>query len=91
VQLLAREIDGTAFRLIGIGVSGIEPASGSDPVDLLEPQIARRAAAERAIDRARARFGKNAVIRGKLYRRSPDRRKTTTGDGRQEGQEGKDE
>jgi len=91
VQLLAREIDGTAFRLIGIGVSGIEPASGSDPVDLLEPQIARHAAAERAIDRARARFGKNAVIRGKLYRRSPDRRKTTTGDGRQEGQEGRDE
>ena len=24
VQLLAREIDGTAFRLIGIGVSGLE-------------------------------------------------------------------
>ncbi|MDR3474607.1 MAG: DNA polymerase IV [Devosia sp.] len=86
-QLLAREIDGTAFRLIGIGVSGIEPAGDSDPVDLLEPQIARRAAAERAIDRVRTRFGRDAVIRGKLYRRSSDRSRTETGPSRQEGKE----
>jgi len=69
VQLLAREIDGTAFRLIGIGVSGISEADGIDPVDLIEPGIARRAAAERAIDRVRDRFGRDAVIRGKLYDR----------------------
>ena len=87
VQLLAREIDGTAFRLLGIGVSGIEPATGSDPVDLLEPGIARRAAAERAMDKVRTRFGKEAVIRGKLYRRSPDRPKTETGPSRQEGKD----
>jgi DNA polymerase-4 len=66
--LLAREIDGTAFRLIGIGVSGLEPASGIDPVDLLEPGIARRAAAERAIDKVRSRFGRESVVRGRLYR-----------------------
>lgn len=69
MQLLAREVDGTAFRLIGIGVSGIAEAKGDDPVDLLEPQIARRAAAERAMDRVRGRFGQDAVIRGKLYDR----------------------
>jgi len=69
MQLLAREIDGTAFRLIGIGVSGISKADGIDPVDLIEPGIARRAAAERAIDRVRDRFGRDAVIRGKLYDR----------------------
>ena len=69
LQLLAREVDGTAFRLIGIGVSGISEAKGEDPVDLLEPQIARRAAAERAMDRVRSRFGQEAVIRGKLYDR----------------------
>jgi DNA polymerase-4 len=69
VQLLAREVDGTAFRLIGIGVSGIAEAKGEDPVDLLEPQIARKAAAERAMDRVRGRFGQDAVIRGKLYDR----------------------
>jgi DNA polymerase-4 len=90
-QLLAREVDGTPFRLLGIGVSGILPASGSDPVDLIEPQVARRAAAERAIDKVRLRFGREAVIRGKLYRRSPDRPTSTTGEGRQDGQKGKDQ
>jgi DNA polymerase-4 len=68
-QLLAREMDGTAFRLIGIGASGLSAASGVDPVDLIEPEIARRAAAERAMDRVRSRFGRDAVIRGKLYDR----------------------
>jgi DNA polymerase-4 len=73
VQLLAREIDGTAFRLIGIGVSGIDTARGADPVDLLEPAIARKAAAERAMDRVRTRFGNEALVRGKLYKRPPGR------------------
>ena len=68
-QLLAREMDGTAFRLIGIGVSGIAPADGRDPVDLIEPAIGRRAAAERAMDRVRERFGRDALVRGKLYDR----------------------
>jgi DNA polymerase-4 len=81
-MLLAREIDGTAFRLIGIGVSGIAAASGGDPVDLIEPHIARRAAAERAMDQVRHRFGRDAVVRGKLYQRDParpQRDKTTEG------------
>jgi DNA polymerase-4 len=81
-MLLAREVDGTAFRLIGIGVSGISAASGEDPVDLIEPHIARRAAAERAIDRVRDRFGRDAVVRGKLYERGMTRsrkEKTTEG------------
>jgi DNA polymerase-4 len=73
LQLLAREIDGTAFRLIGIGVTGIDVADGADPADLLEPLVARKAAAERAIDRVRARFGSDAVVRGKLYGRSRQR------------------
>jgi DNA polymerase-4 len=71
LQLLAREIDGTAFRLIGIGLSGLSEADGRDPTDLIEPAVARKAAAERAMDRVRTRFGNDAVIRGKLY----DRRK----------------
>jgi DNA polymerase-4 len=68
-QLLAREIDGTAFRLIGIGLSGLSEADGVDPVDLIEPARARKAAAERAMDRVRTRFGNDAVIRGRLYGR----------------------
>jgi DNA polymerase-4 len=70
LSLLEREIDGTAFRLIGIGVSGIDAADGSDPADLLEPAVARKAAAERAMDRVRNRFGREAVVRGKLYNKA---------------------
>ena len=72
-QLLTREIDGTAFRLIGIGISGLSEAEGIDPVDLIEPEVARRAAAERAMDSVRTRFGRDAVIRGKLYGRRKSR------------------
>ena len=72
-QLLAREIDGTAFRLIGIGLSGLREAGVEDPTDLIDPGIARRAAAERAMDRVRTRFGRDAVIRGKLYGRGKSR------------------
>ncbi|SMQ64974.1 DNA polymerase-4 [Devosia lucknowensis] len=70
--LLQREIDGTAFRLIGIGVSGLDVADGSDPGDLLEPMVARKAAAERAMDKVRTRFGRTAVVRGKLYSSRPE-------------------
>jgi DNA polymerase-4 len=72
-QLLAREMDGTAFRLIGIGISGLSEAGGEDPVDLIEPSIARKAAAERAMDQVRTRFGRDAVVRGKLYGRRKSR------------------
>lgn len=68
LKLLAREVDGTAFRLLGIGVSGLETADGTDPVDLIEPQVARRAAAERAMDKVRDKFGREALVRGKLYK-----------------------
>jgi DNA polymerase-4 len=76
VQLLAREIDGTAFRLIGIGASGLEAATGEDPADLLEPVFARKAAAERAMDKVRHRFGRDAVVRGKLYKQPEGRPKS---------------
>ncbi len=68
VQLLERELDGTSFRLLGVGMSHISQAGDTDPSDLLEPQIARKAAAERAMDKVRTRFGSDAVVRGKLYR-----------------------
>lgn len=73
MSLLERELDGTAFRLIGVGVSGLEAAAGTDAVDLLEPQIARKAAVERAMDRVRSKFGREALIRGKLYGQKPSR------------------
>jgi DNA polymerase IV len=62
-ELLAREVDGTAYRLIGIGVSALTPAEDADPVDLID-QRGRRAAAEHAVDALRAKFGRSAVVRG---------------------------
>ena len=61
-DLLARETDGTSFRLIGIGVSGLADADQSDLADLLDR---RTAEAERAIDRLRKKFGDEAIIRGR--------------------------
>ena len=64
-EMLSREIDGTAFRLMGAGVSALRPGSeASDASDMLD----RRAAhAERAMDDLRKKFGAAAVIRGIAY------------------------
>ncbi len=63
-ELLARETDGTKFRLIGIGVSALATAAEADPADLIDRRGQRTAAAEHAVDRLRAKFGRTAVIRG---------------------------
>jgi len=60
-DLLARETDGTQFRLIGIGMSGLCDANDADLTDLLDH---RAAEAERAMDRLREKFGDEAVIKG---------------------------
>jgi DNA polymerase IV len=63
--LLAREADGTSYRLLGIGLSKIEPADKCDPPNLLDERAMRRAATERAVDSVRAKFGEGAVRRGR--------------------------
>jgi DNA polymerase IV len=60
-DLLARETDGTMFRLLGIGVSALCEADGADFADLIDR---RTADAEQAIDRLREKFGREAVIKG---------------------------
>ena len=61
--MLAREI-GPAYRLIGIGLSDLETAK-SDAVDLIDPSVEKRAAAERAADIAREKFGSEAIQTGR--------------------------
>ncbi len=57
------------FRLIGVGLSDLTEAEEADRMsDLLDPQAARRRAAERATDAIRARFGKEAIIKGRALR-----------------------
>ena len=66
--LLAKETNGrTRFRLIGVGISDLSEHR-SDAVDLLDPLVAKRAAAERASDLARQKFGAEAVITGRSAR-----------------------
>jgi len=63
-ELLAREIDGTMFRLIGIGVSNLQTSQSADPDDLLDPIGRKAAASERTLDTLRAKFGRGAIVRG---------------------------
>ncbi|MBA3070051.1 MAG: DNA polymerase IV [Hyphomonas sp.] len=63
--LLAKEATGRVrYRLIGVGLSGLS-AYKADSVDLIDPKVAKRAAAERASDKARAKFGRDAVMTGR--------------------------
>jgi DNA polymerase-4 len=73
-QLLEPELDGRRFRLIGIGVTDLVPPDRCDPPDLVDPAAARRAAAERAIDALRERFGTVAVETGLTFA-APRRRR----------------
>jgi len=57
-----------SYRLIGVGLTGLSPA-GEDMPDLVDPIVGKRAAAERAADRARARFGSDAVTTGRGAKR----------------------
>ena len=72
-ELLAKEVDGTRYRLIGIGFSDLRDAVG-DAGDLLDPNAIRRATAERAMDKAREKFGGDAVIKGIAFRSKPKRK-----------------
>jgi DNA polymerase-4 len=61
LEMMEREIDGTRFRLIGIGVSALRPDDGADPVDLVDESATKRAKAERAMDSVREKFGGSAL------------------------------
>jgi len=69
-RLLAREVDGTRFRLIGIGADPLVDAGLADHGDLADPDAPRRAAAQAAIDHIRSRFGEAAVLRGRSWQAS---------------------
>jgi DNA polymerase-4 len=61
-DLLRHEVGSTRFRLIGIGVSHLENATGDDDLaDLIDRRVAE---AEHAVDRLRSKFGRDAVVKG---------------------------
>lgn len=73
LQLLQKEMDGTKYRLLGIGVSDLSDADRADPPDLVDVQSRKRALAEGAMDNLRAKFGKAAVETGYTFGRKRER------------------
>jgi DNA polymerase-4 len=63
-DLLGHEVGQTRFRLIGIGVTHLEDATGDDLSDLIDR---RAAGAEHAVDKLREKFGKDAVFKGLAF------------------------
>jgi DNA polymerase IV len=63
-EMLARECNGTRYRLIGIGASELSAPETADHGDLANPDVPRVKAMESAVDRLRAKFGNDAVMRG---------------------------
>lgn len=60
---------GRPWRLIGVGLSELSAADAADrTADLLDPGAAARARAERAADAIRARFGAEAIVKGRALR-----------------------
>lgn len=57
------------YRLLGCGLSHLVDATEADRApDLLDPDAGKRANAERATDRIRARFGPDAILKGRSLR-----------------------
>ncbi|SHJ46560.1 DNA polymerase-4 [Aureimonas altamirensis DSM 21988] len=67
-ELLQRELDGTRFRLLGIGCNEFAPAVHADPPDMLDPGLQKRAKAEAALDSLRGRFGDRSIETGYTFR-----------------------
>ena len=63
-DMLVKEADGTAYRLIGIGASDLDDIAKADPADLVDTSIARNTKVETAVDALRAKFGRSAVVKG---------------------------
>jgi DNA polymerase-4 len=66
---LKREADGKRFRLLGVGLSNLTSGAEADPASLIDPVSDKRAAAERAMDKIRSKFGGEAVGKGRGMRK----------------------
>ena len=67
LHLIGKELDGTKYRLLGIGVSDLSGSDKADPPDLVDVRARKRALAEDAIDALRDKFGGKAVETGYTF------------------------
>lgn len=63
--LLRREANGQKYRLLGVGLSQLCTADECDRSNLLDSGATKRAAAERAMDAVRQKFGESAILKGR--------------------------
>jgi len=69
--LRAETMAGTRYRLIGAGLSELVEAEDG-PGDLFAAEETRARVTERTVDTLRARFGKGAVVTGRVLRRESE-------------------
>jgi DNA polymerase-4 len=69
LPMLRRDIGSGPFRLIGVGLTELGGATGTDGgQDLLDPAARKRVIAEEATDSIRARFGHDSIKLGRSLR-----------------------
>jgi len=77
-SLLGKEIDGTQFRLIGIGVADLTDTP-LEMNDLVDAGAEKRAKAEQAMDAIRSRFGEDGLTLGLTFSAKRSREGRSTG------------
>jgi len=70
--LLRKEATGTAYRLLGVGISHLSRHDLADSASTLDREMVTRAKAELAVDKLRAKFGLAAVERGFAFSKKAD-------------------
>jgi DNA polymerase-4 len=70
-ELLRRELDGTYFRLLGIGVADLGTAGPETVGNLVDQNAAKRARAESAMDAIRSKFGQEGLALGLTFTAKP--------------------
>lgn len=67
--LVGRAIDaapkGSAYRLIGVGLSNLSDGREADPPDLADPDAAHRKRIEQVMDEVRGKLGSDAITKGR--------------------------
>ncbi len=72
-EMLQKEIDGTQYRLLGVGISSLTPGDIADHPNMLDPAADRRAKAERAMDKLKEKFGDESIKLGRAIRKPSKR------------------
>ncbi len=63
-RMLDAEADGTAYRLIGIGLGQLIDDVEADQANLFDPDLNKRADVEHAMDKIRGKFGSESIEKG---------------------------